>query len=119
VAAFGILLFNLLGYKFAVLSGNAADYHPYGRSLLTGAAEAWQNRDNLDLEPYFSGVRGRSLDIDNVSRILDAISTAVLDWESPILSTAASITHNTITHPKFPSAVAPASLAQPAEWGWN
>ncbi|CAL4142710.1 unnamed protein product, partial [Meganyctiphanes norvegica] len=97
VAALGFLLFDLLGYKFASFKGNSADYHPYGRSLLTGAAEAWQNRDNLGLNPYFSGVRGRSSDVNNVSNILDAISNAVLEWESPILSTA----------------------EQPSEWGWN
>ncbi|CAL4221212.1 unnamed protein product, partial [Meganyctiphanes norvegica] len=101
VAALGFLLFDLIGYKFAPYSGNAAGYQPFGRNLLTGAAEAWQNRDNLGLDPYLSGVRGRSLDINKVSHVLDAISTAVLEWESPILSTAASTTHNTITHPKF------------------
>ncbi|CAL4107013.1 unnamed protein product, partial [Meganyctiphanes norvegica] len=57
VAAAGFILYDLIAYKLAGYTGNSANYHSYGRSLLTGAAEAWQNRDNLGLDPYFSGVR--------------------------------------------------------------
>ncbi|CAL4135886.1 unnamed protein product [Meganyctiphanes norvegica] len=78
VAALGLFLFNLLSYAYATYTGRSDGFRPYGRSLITGAARAWQDKDHWGINDVRGG-RG----LDEVAGILDALSNAVLEWEEP------------------------------------
>jgi len=78
----GVLLLDLIGYLFALVSGSRSSYQSVSRSLLRSAAGAWEERDSNILgewvAPYTSR-SGRSL--DSVSRVLDGLARAVNKWE--------------------------------------
>jgi len=78
----GVLLLDLIGYLFAMVSGSRSSYQSVSRSLLRSAAGAWEERDSNILgewvAPYTSR-SGRSL--DSVSRVLDGLARAVNKWE--------------------------------------
>ncbi|CAL4125616.1 unnamed protein product [Meganyctiphanes norvegica] len=78
VAALGLVLFNLLTYAYVAYTGRSDSFSPYGRSLVTGAARAWQDKDTWGINDVRGG-RG----LDEVAEILDALSNAVLEWEQP------------------------------------
>ncbi|XP_045615616.1 uncharacterized protein [Procambarus clarkii] len=64
-----LLLLNLFGKPFS----------PFGRSLLTSAANAWENRDQLGFGPALRGSRS----LEPVTQVLDALAEAVRKWEEP------------------------------------
>jgi len=85
LASVGVLLFDLVTYFYAAYVGSAKDYQPFGRSLVLGAAKAWDTRNELDFNNYLNDVRG-SRSLDGVTHILDALAKAALEWEEPTSS---------------------------------
>ncbi|XP_045118561.1 uncharacterized protein LOC123508746 [Portunus trituberculatus] len=72
-----IFLFDLIHYGYAGYIGTSSSYTSYGRSLVTGAAKVWDQRDQLGLA---SGLRnGR--DLDAMTQILDSIADAIIKYD--------------------------------------
>ncbi|CAL4135883.1 unnamed protein product [Meganyctiphanes norvegica] len=85
VVVAGVFLFDFLGYGYSTYQGTTSAYSSYSRSLTTGAAKFWQNREILGFDPYLNEIRGgRSL--DSVTGVLDAISSAWLKYEDPVIT---------------------------------
>jgi len=85
VVVAGVFLLDFLGYGYSAYQGTTSAYSSYSRSLTTGAAKAWQSRDELGVNPFLNGIRdGRSL--DRVTEVLDAISNAWLQYEEPLVT---------------------------------
>ncbi|KAG7156265.1 uncharacterized protein LOC121853885 [Homarus americanus] len=78
----GLLAVVVVGVVFLV-NLFTKSYSPYGRSLLSSAAHAWDNRDQLGLTDVLSGSRS----LEPLSNVLDALADAVMKWEEPEVST--------------------------------
>ncbi|XP_042204227.1 uncharacterized protein LOC121853900 [Homarus americanus] len=78
----GFLAVVVVGVVFLV-NLFTKSYAPYGRSLLSSAAHAWDSRDHLGLTGVLSGSRS----LEPLSNVLDALADAVMKWEEPEVST--------------------------------
>ncbi|CAL4069081.1 unnamed protein product [Meganyctiphanes norvegica] len=78
----GVFLYENFFERSGHYDHNGSSYS-YGRSLITGAAQAWESRDkHLTNDFTAEGRGGRALD-DPMSNVLDSIAAAVLKWEDP------------------------------------
>ncbi|KAG7156267.1 uncharacterized protein LOC121853888 [Homarus americanus] len=84
----GLLAVVVVGVVF-LLDLFTKSYAPYGRSLLSTAAHAWDNKDQLG----FTGAIRGSRSLEPLSNVLDALAEAVVKWEEPEGSAARSRAH--------------------------
>ncbi|XP_042204217.1 uncharacterized protein LOC121853898 [Homarus americanus] len=78
----GLLAVVVVGVVF-LLDLFTKSYTPYGRSLLSSAAHAWDDKDQLGLKDAVRGSRS----LEPLSNVLDALAEAVMKWEEPEDST--------------------------------
>ncbi|XP_045615614.1 uncharacterized protein [Procambarus clarkii] len=74
----GVLALIVVGIVL-LLNLVTKSYLPYGRSLLSSAAHAWDSRDQLGLGPALRGSRS----LEPFTNVLDALAEAVKKWEEP------------------------------------